>query len=209
MSGTIATNIGTTNVEKPKRQRPTAAELREKHENELAELRDKCDANSSRAYRNGLEQQEAIDRRRFSSMLVFGAEARNTGELYGLLDKRDSLQRVEGYRLALADLGLPAFLISTLLGRDMDTVRVMTRLYLSTAKMFNAPPVVPIPARPPAPAPAPYPSLSEEEKAMIRSGKFIEAIKDCRCRTGLGLKEAKDLCDDWRSKNGLPTHSGF
>lgn len=42
--------------------------------------------------------------------------------------------------------------------------------------------------------------LSHTERGLIRDGKFIEAIKDCRSRTGLGLKEAKDLCDAYREK---------
>lgn len=36
----------------------------------------------------------------------------------------------------------------------------------------------------------------EAVDALLRAGRKIEAIKLVRERTGLGLKEAKDLCDE-------------
>lgn len=42
-------------------------------------------------------------------------------------------------------------------------------------------------------------SLSEAEKSLVQQGKFLLAIKEVRCRTGLLLKEAKDLVDGWIS----------
>ena len=45
---------------------------------------------------------------------------------------------------------------------------------------------------------------------LLRAGKTIEAIKTVREGTGLGLKEAKDLVDDWRRKDpsAFPAQSG-
>lgn len=40
--------------------------------------------------------------------------------------------------------------------------------------------------------------VNENEKRMIRDGRFIEAIKALRGRTNLGLAEAKELCERWR-----------
>lgn len=44
--------------------------------------------------------------------------------------------------------------------------------------------------------------LLEDERALIRRGKIIEAIKDIRARTGFGLREAKDVVDRYRGKLG-------
>jgi Ribosomal protein L7/L12 C-terminal domain len=40
--------------------------------------------------------------------------------------------------------------------------------------------------------------LNEDEKQFVVKNQFIQAIKEVRTRTGLGLKEAKDLVDAYR-----------
>lgn len=46
--------------------------------------------------------------------------------------------------------------------------------------------------------------LNEEEKAYCFSSQMIQAIKSLRNRiNGLGLKDAKDVVDAYRSKKGL------
>src|SRR5579859_3694410 len=40
--------------------------------------------------------------------------------------------------------------------------------------------------------------LTDEEKNLIRQGKHIQAIKEIRHRTSLGLKECKIIADAWR-----------
>ena len=42
-------------------------------------------------------------------------------------------------------------------------------------------------------------TITTEEAAYIVRGKPIEAIKAIRARTGLGLREAKELCDSYRN----------
>lgn len=42
--------------------------------------------------------------------------------------------------------------------------------------------------------------LTKNEKALINAGRIIDAIKEVRCRTGLGLKEAKDRVDAHRNQ---------
>jgi len=52
----------------------------------------------------------------------------------------------------------------------------------------------PPPMRPSSPVPLDAATLAEV-KALMESGQMIDAIKLVRNRTGLGLKEAKDLVD--------------
>ena len=40
--------------------------------------------------------------------------------------------------------------------------------------------------------------LTPEEKALVRSNLMIPAIKALRARTGSGLKDSKDVCDNYR-----------
>jgi len=40
--------------------------------------------------------------------------------------------------------------------------------------------------------------LTFEEKELIKTGAFVSAVKAVRIRTGLGLAESKDICDDYR-----------
>jgi len=49
----------------------------------------------------------------------------------------------------------------------------------------------------------PKASLSADEVLFVRQREKIKAIKAVRQRTGLGLKEAKDLVDDWCQQNGV------
>lgn len=44
--------------------------------------------------------------------------------------------------------------------------------------------------------------------ALLRQGKKIEAVKLCRERSGLGLKEAKSLVEAMAAKHGLEAPSG-
>ena len=48
--------------------------------------------------------------------------------------------------------------------------------------------------------------LSAEARAAVTQhlaqGRYIEAVKDCRSATGLGLKESKDLVDRLNAKTG-------
>lgn len=41
--------------------------------------------------------------------------------------------------------------------------------------------------------------LVHTEEALVESGRHIHAIKEYRARTGVGLKDAKDCCDAYRS----------
>lgn len=43
---------------------------------------------------------------------------------------------------------------------------------------------------------------SQEEQELVKGGKFIEAIKHHRIRTGAGLKESKDIMDVYRAVIG-------
>lgn len=52
---------------------------------------------------------------------------------------------------------------------------------------------------PPAAPAWPYP-VSPAVVDLIRAGRHIEAIKQARVETGLGLAEAKRLCDDVRAQ---------
>jgi hypothetical protein len=45
--------------------------------------------------------------------------------------------------------------------------------------------------------------LSKIEKDYAKGGNKINAIKELRSRTGLGLKDAKDAVEAWLLKNGL------
>lgn len=45
--------------------------------------------------------------------------------------------------------------------------------------------------------------ITPDEKSMIMTGNVIGAIKTVRNRTGLGLKEAKDLVDRERNVLGI------
>lgn len=50
----------------------------------------------------------------------------------------------------------------------------------------------------------PYDGLTQEEAKELTSGSVIVAIKSLRARKpGLGLKEAKDFCDNWRDRHGI------
>ena len=44
--------------------------------------------------------------------------------------------------------------------------------------------------------------LKAKERELIKNGAFVAAIKSVRERTHLGLKEAKDLCDRYRTAVG-------
>jgi len=46
--------------------------------------------------------------------------------------------------------------------------------------------------------------LTETERELLRGGKKIQAIKEVRQRTGLGLKEAKDLADAFTGSGTIP-----
>jgi len=46
-------------------------------------------------------------------------------------------------------------------------------------------------------------TLTATERSMVLARDYIPAIKSVRARTNLGLKEAKDLVDAYRQKNGL------
>ena len=50
-------------------------------------------------------------------------------------------------------------------------------------------------------------ALRAELLAIVREGRAIEAIKLCRERTGLGLKEARDLVDALRDGREVATPS--
>lgn len=43
--------------------------------------------------------------------------------------------------------------------------------------------------------------MSDETIRFMKSDRFINAIKQCRIETGLGLKEAKDLCEAYRAEH--------
>lgn len=42
-----------------------------------------------------------------------------------------------------------------------------------------------------------------EAKKLIKAGGFITAIKVIRAANSLGLKESKDICEEWCKKMGL------
>ncbi len=42
--------------------------------------------------------------------------------------------------------------------------------------------------------------ITMAEERLIKAGKVIQAIKAVRDRTGMGLREAKKVCDDARSR---------
>jgi hypothetical protein len=46
-----------------------------------------------------------------------------------------------------------------------------------------------------APEPTPPPELPEDVRALAAQGHTIQAVKRLRERTGLGLKEARELVD--------------
>ena len=48
--------------------------------------------------------------------------------------------------------------------------------------------------------PSSHGSWEAEAKRLAHDGQMIEAIKKVREGTGLGLKEAKDIVDRWRSE---------
>lgn len=41
-------------------------------------------------------------------------------------------------------------------------------------------------------------TLTFDEIALCHTGQWIQAVKAVRARTGMGLKESKDLVDRWR-----------
>jgi hypothetical protein len=43
--------------------------------------------------------------------------------------------------------------------------------------------------------------LTKSERDHVHNQKYIQAIKDVRARTGLGLREAKDVVDKYRQAN--------
>lgn len=43
--------------------------------------------------------------------------------------------------------------------------------------------------------------FNDDEVKLLRGGLWIQAIKAIRTRTGLGLKEAKDMLDLYRAQN--------
>lgn len=45
---------------------------------------------------------------------------------------------------------------------------------------------------------------TDEEKALIREGKKIFAIKELRLRTGFGLKDCKDMVEAWAAQKSEP-----
>ena len=47
--------------------------------------------------------------------------------------------------------------------------------------------------------------VTEVVKGFMRAGQKINAIKEFRTESGLGLKEAKDWVEAYMSRNGLPT----
>ncbi len=51
-------------------------------------------------------------------------------------------------------------------------------------------------------APQALATLTSAEKFTLNAGRKILAIKSVRERTGLGLKEAKDLCDAYVPQHG-------
>jgi hypothetical protein len=60
---------------------------------------------------------------------------------------------------------------------------------------------------PPPAAPDPG-SLEADVLALMQGQKKIEAIKLCRERTGVGLKEAKDFVEALAAKHGVAPSSG-
>jgi ribosomal protein L7/L12 len=46
-----------------------------------------------------------------------------------------------------------------------------------------------------------YYTLTKEERKLILDGSFIDAVKSVRADRGIGLKEAKDVCDGFRDKH--------
>jgi hypothetical protein len=48
-----------------------------------------------------------------------------------------------------------------------------------------------------------YTNLNKNERDLLRAGQYIEAIKAFRYRMDCGLKEAKDVCDEYRKQYGL------
>lgn len=51
----------------------------------------------------------------------------------------------------------------------------------------------------------PRDQLTEAEHAIAKAGNKINAIKEVRARTGLGLKEAKDLVEKFYPPGTIPT----
>lgn len=51
--------------------------------------------------------------------------------------------------------------------------------------------------------------LNGLEIALVRQSKVIDAIKEHRNRTGMGLKESKDLVDKWRRDNNVPIPNAY
>src|SRR6185436_9549703 len=49
-------------------------------------------------------------------------------------------------------------------------------------------------------------NLTAEEEHQVQKGSLIWAIKSVRTRTGLGLREAKDLVDAYMGRLGLPVY---
>jgi ribosomal protein L7/L12 len=49
--------------------------------------------------------------------------------------------------------------------------------------------------------------IDDQVEKHIRSGQMIDAIKHLRMLTGLGLKEAKDWCEAYRSHLGIAPRS--
>lgn len=47
------------------------------------------------------------------------------------------------------------------------------------------------------------PEISDEEEALIKSGRKIDAIKSYRMRVGVGLKEAKDEVEAYIDAAGI------
>lgn len=43
----------------------------------------------------------------------------------------------------------------------------------------------------------------KQAKKLIKGGQFIAAVKIIRDSNGLGLKESKDICEQWREDLGL------
>lgn len=114
-----------------------------------------------------------------------------------------------GYLVALADLGASDSLIARLRKQpDLSVRREMLALYQDTCSAYEgatekakavAPPAVPVPRD--------HASLTYDEQGFIRTNHKLEAIKSVRNRTGLGLKESKDLCDVWQDKFAPETKS--
>lgn len=188
-----------------KRKRPTIAEVREKE-------REACRRELEILVKN--EEREVVSE---VALLALGSfcGVDDVNQLVAAIEKRQKAEYVSGFIAALRGMDAPMYLTSAMTNKSIDEAHGLLALFRATVSDTNKQweDKITKAAREAEKAKSEEESgeLTDEERLLCLGVRAvghdftgpIEAIKAVRARTGLGLKEAEDMVDAYRQKNGI------